>query len=119
MKTLSVVLLSTAKSKEGLHIRLCLDSFVLLLQKSKLQADCEREIAQIRWKYETKISETEAEYLVKRNKLQLNENMVLMNKILAEAFHSKCMDVQASAPRAVHKGMHQFYTCRSCMLLLP
>lgn len=82
------------------------------MQKSKLKADCEKEIevvvAQIRMKYETKIRETEAECLLKSNELQANQNKVLMNKILAEAFRSKCVDLRASAGQAVQQGKREF-----------
>lgn len=90
------------------------------MQKSKLKADCEKEIegmlAQIRGKYETKIQEAEAQYSLKLNELQTNQNKVMMNKILAEAFQSKCMDLRASTAMAVQQGMHE---CHFFALYIP
>jgi hypothetical protein len=61
----------------------------------QLKSDCEKEIeevvAQIRRKYETKIQEMEAEFDIKKKELDVNHTKVLMNKILADAFRSKCM----------------------------
>lgn len=69
-------------------------------QKNQLKSECDREVeevvTQIRRKYEIRLKEMEAEFLVKKKELDANENKVLMNKILAEAFRSKCMDIKAS-----------------------
>ncbi|KAK7850706.1 helicase protein mom1, partial [Quercus suber] len=69
-----------------------------LEQKLQLKSDCEKEIeelsAQIRLKYDMKIQEVESEFLLKKKELDANRNKVLMNKILAEAFRSKCMDLR-------------------------
>ncbi|KAK4405859.1 hypothetical protein Sango_0592400, partial [Sesamum angolense] len=65
---------------------------------SQLKSDCEKEIqemiTQIRKKYEVKLQESEAAFRLKRNELDKNQTKVLMNKILAEAFRSKCLDVR-------------------------
>ncbi|KAL0376763.1 UNVERIFIED_CONTAM: hypothetical protein Scaly_0793900 [Sesamum calycinum] len=67
-------------------------------QTSQLKSDCEKEIqemiTQIRKKYEVKLQESEAAFRLKRNELDKNQTKVLMNKILAEAFRSKCLDVR-------------------------
>ncbi|CAA0822820.1 Helicase protein MOM1, partial [Striga hermonthica] len=60
----------------------------------RLQYDCEKEIQdiinQIRNKYNTKLQEAETELKSKRNELDKNHNKVVMNKLLAAAFRSKC-----------------------------
>ena len=64
-------------------------------QKLRLKSDCNKEIeeviAEIRMKYEVKCQETEAAFLLKKTELDTYHSKVLMNKILAEAFHSKCL----------------------------
>ncbi|XWS28986.1 hypothetical protein CRYUN_Cryun25bG0118000 [Craigia yunnanensis] len=69
-------------------------------KKLQLKLECEKEIeevvAQIRQKYEHKLLEKEAEFLLQKKELDVNYNKVLLNKILAEAFRSKCMDNRAS-----------------------
>ncbi|KAK0583701.1 hypothetical protein LWI29_001666 [Acer saccharum] len=66
--------------------------------KLQLKSDCDREIeevvTQIRKKYEIKLKETEAEFLTKKREVDANHNKVLMNKILADAFRSKCTDLK-------------------------
>ncbi|KAK3226957.1 hypothetical protein Dsin_006819 [Dipteronia sinensis] len=68
--------------------------------KLRLKSDCDREIeevvTQIRRKYEIKLKETEAEFLTKKREVDANHNKVLMNKILADAFRSKCTDLKQS-----------------------
>ncbi|KAE8729490.1 putative Kinase family protein / peptidoglycan-binding LysM domain-containing protein [Hibiscus syriacus] len=66
----------------------------------QLKLECDKEIeeavAQIRRKYEVKLKEREVEFLLQNKHLDVNYNKVLLNKILAEAFRSKCMDNRAS-----------------------
>ncbi|EEF32941.1 mom(plant), putative [Ricinus communis] len=71
--------------------------------KLQLKSDCEQEVAQIRKKYEVKLQELESEFLMKKKEMDMNEKKVLMNKILAEAFRSKCMDVKASSAPGIHQ----------------
>ncbi|KAL8501399.1 hypothetical protein ACS0TY_020802 [Phlomoides rotata] len=76
--------------------------------KSQLRSDCEKEIkeilAQINSKYDLKHQEAEAEFSHKRNGLEKNRNIVLMNKLLAESFSSCFRDlswlrgIQQAAP---------------------
>ncbi|KAK6163344.1 hypothetical protein DH2020_000208 [Rehmannia glutinosa] len=69
---------------------------------SWLKSDCEKEIqeiiAQIRNKYEVKLQDAEAEFILKRNGLHENRNKVVMNKLLAEAFGSICVKVSSGHP---------------------
>ncbi|XP_022728687.1 uncharacterized protein LOC111284231, partial [Durio zibethinus] len=80
--------------------------------KLQLKAECEKEIeevvAQIRRKYEVKLQEKEAEFLLLKKDLDVNYNKVLLNKILAEAFRSKCMDNRASGLAAQQEASSSF-----------
>ncbi|CAL1366809.1 unnamed protein product [Linum trigynum] len=83
------------------RIRRELDHIANVHEKEKMQlkSDCEKEIeevvAQIRNKYEVKMKEKEKEIMLSKRELDANHNKILMNKILAEAFRSKCMDIRA------------------------
>ncbi|GFZ13121.1 hypothetical protein Acr_23g0015060 [Actinidia rufa] len=80
----------------------------------KILKEIEEIIAEIRRKYEVKCQEAEAAFLLKKTELDTYHNKVLMNKILAEAFHSKCLGTlrmqqatqQATAPLPVHVVRH-------------
>ncbi|KAM3692138.1 hypothetical protein ACJW31_08G066000 [Castanea mollissima] len=78
--------------------------------KLQLKSDCEKEIeelaAQIRRKYDMKIQEMESEFLLKKKELDANRNKVLMNKILAEAFRSKCMDLRVPGPSGMPRDVN-------------
>ncbi|XP_040949489.1 helicase protein MOM1 isoform X2 [Gossypium hirsutum] len=75
--------------------------------KLQLKLECEKEIkeviVQIRQKYEAKLKEKEAEFLLHRTELSETYNKVLLHKILAEAFRSKCMDNRASGSAGIKK----------------
>ncbi|KAL8262995.1 hypothetical protein R6Q59_024344 [Mikania micrantha] len=75
--------------------------------KQKLNSECEKEIAdivaQIRLKYDAKHLEADAAYDKKKMEIEINIDKVNMNKILAEAFRSKCQDLTPSG----HTGMQQ------------
>ncbi|CAK9167786.1 unnamed protein product, partial [Ilex paraguariensis] len=83
--------------------------------KVRLKSECDKEIeeiiAQIRSKYEAKLQEAEAAFLLKKNIFDTNHNKVLMNKILAEAFRSKCVDLRSTGslgmPQAMPSGLMQ------------
>ncbi|XP_059297528.1 uncharacterized protein LOC132050331 isoform X1 [Lycium ferocissimum] len=68
--------------------------------KLRLRSDCEKEIedmiAQIRKKYDDKLQEAETVFLRKKKELDVNQNKVLMNKLLADAFRCKCMNLKPS-----------------------
>ncbi|XP_073264631.1 uncharacterized protein [Populus alba] len=72
-----------------------------ILQKLQLKSDCEKEIveviAQIHKKHDIKLQEIESDFQCKKKEMNDNQNKVLMNKILAEAFKTKCMDSRASS----------------------
>lgn len=89
------------------------ENFLSFEQKLQLKLDCEKEIkeaiVQIRQKYEAKLKEKEAEFLLHRTELSETYNKVLMHKILAEAFRSKCMDNMASGSAGTKKGESYSY----------
>ncbi|XP_027085680.1 uncharacterized protein [Coffea arabica] len=76
--------------------------------KLRFQSECEKEIeemiAQIRSKYEAKHRDAETAFLLKKTELDTNQKKVLMNKILAEAFRSKCLDLKPSAVLSMPQG---------------
>ncbi|XP_073312185.1 uncharacterized protein [Primulina huaijiensis] len=75
---------------------------------SQLKSKCEMEIqdiiTRIRNDYDRKLKNTEAEYMLKKNELGKNQALVLMNKMLAEAFRSKCLDHRPSGLLEVQQG---------------
>ncbi|XP_038706805.1 helicase protein MOM1-like isoform X2 [Tripterygium wilfordii] len=89
--------------------------------KLLLKSDCDKEIeevvAQIRKKYEIKLQEVEAEFLTKKKDMDENLNKVLMNKILAEAFRSKCMDTRVATARGLPQaGLHSGFPQMTAVL---
>ncbi|XP_048136732.1 uncharacterized protein LOC115730951 [Rhodamnia argentea] len=77
--------------------------------KLLLVSDCGKEIeeivAQIRRKYDLKLKEIEAEYLAKNKELDMNQGKVLMNRMLAEAFKSKCSDIRVSGANGIQQDV--------------
>lgn len=79
-------------------------------QKQQLKSDCEKEIeevvAQIREKYDAKLQDVEAAFVMKKKELDINQKKVTMNKILADAFRTKCMDFnKPSGAPGVQQGI--------------
>lgn len=78
----------------------------------QLKSDCEKEIeevvAKIRQNYVNKLQAVEALFVAKKKELDTNHNRVLMNKILADAFRSKCMDARAFGTPGVQQGLYLF-----------
>ncbi|GMG98857.1 hypothetical protein Nepgr_000697 [Nepenthes gracilis] len=87
----------------------------------RLESDCEKEIeemvAQIHRKYATKRQEAEASFLGMKKELDSNQNKVLMNKILAEAFRYKCIDYRAAS--GIPQAMNSSYTQQLLQLQQP
>lgn len=52
-----------------------------------------------------KIQDAEAKYSLKKNRLDKNQNKVLMNKLLAEAFNSDCLDLWSSGLPEMQQGI--------------
>lgn len=72
--------------------------------KSECEKAIEEVIAQIRNKFEAKLHDAEIAFHLKKNELDKNHNNVLMNRILAEAFRSKCLDLKPSSPSRLQQG---------------
>lgn len=76
---------------------------------AQLESDCAKEIEEVRNRYEGKIRDIKAAQLQKRKELEKNRHKVQMNRILAEAFRSKCTNPRASgAPRMNHAAASTF-----------
>lgn len=73
--------------------------------KLGLKSELEEIIAQLCREYEAKLKDAESAFLLKKNELDVNHNKVLMNKILADAFRSKCLDIGPSRPMAMQQGV--------------
>lgn len=65
---------------------------IFLEQKMRMKFELEESIAQLRRNYEAKCKDAEAAFLWKKKELDNNHNKVLVNKILADAFRSKCVE---------------------------
>lgn len=77
----------------------------LFEQKLQLKSDCERELEEVRLKYDRKLQDDEVEFQKKMKILDSNLSLVLMNKIWAEAFKSKCMDLKVSGASVLEQGI--------------
>lgn len=84
-------------------------NYLSFVQKKQLKLDCEKEIeevaAQIRGKYNAKLQDVDAAFVLKKKELEINQKKVTMNKILADAFRSKCMDAKASGAPGMQQGI--------------
>lgn len=76
--------------------------------KLHLRSECKKEIeeaiAPIRKKYDLKLQEVEAAYLLKKKELDMNQNKILMNKALVDAFRFTFMDAKISDLPVVPPG---------------
>lgn len=72
----------------------------------QLKSDCERELEEVRRKYDIKLQESENEFQLKKNYLDISHNLVRMNQLWAEAFRYKCMDSRASGVPGMHQGTY-------------
>jgi hypothetical protein len=71
-------------------------------KKSILKAELERKMAEVQAEFRRKFHEVEAEHNTRTTKIEKDKNLVIMNKLLANAFLSKCTDKKVSpsgAPR--------------------
>ncbi|XP_060169506.1 uncharacterized protein LOC132600393 isoform X2 [Lycium barbarum] len=83
--------------------------------KSECKKEIEEVIAPIRQKYEVKLLEAEAAYVLKKKELDMNQHKILMNKALADSFRFTCMDanfpgfsgLQQVAPPGYMQHLHQ------------
>nr|XP_043609532.1 helicase protein MOM1-like isoform X2 [Erigeron canadensis] len=85
------------------------DNVIRSLEETQqnLKSDCEKEIAEtianIKQKYEVKSQDAVSASVLKKNEIDSHLNRVLMNKVLADAFRSKCQDHTAFG----HSGTQQ------------
>ncbi|KAL8057633.1 hypothetical protein ABFX02_04G195900 [Erythranthe guttata] len=81
-----------------------------LQMKSDCQNEIKETIAQILKKYEVKHQNSVSEFRSKKNELEKNHKMVLMNKRLAEAFRTNCLDFSCFDHRGIiHQGVPYSY----------
>lgn len=80
----------------------CEDAIMRL--KSDMEKEIEEVIAEIRQKYEAKLNAEEAAFAQKKKELDTNHNKVLMNKRLADAFRSKCLE-RPSGPLQIQRAV--------------
>lgn len=60
-------------------------------------------MAEVRAEFQRKFIEVEAEHNTKTTEIERNKNLVIMNKLLANAFLSKCTEKKTS-PSAAPRG---------------
>ncbi|WZY97202.1 hypothetical protein YC2023_069531 [Brassica napus] len=77
------------------------------LPRSVLKAEFDRKMAELQAEYQRKFHEVEAEHTAKATKLQTSKNFVIMNKLLTNAFLSKCASRMESHPSAAPRGRIQ------------
>ncbi|RDX66559.1 Helicase protein MOM1, partial [Mucuna pruriens] len=65
--------------------------------KLRLKTDFEKELEELRRKYDIKFQQTEVEFKQTKATLDTSFNIVRMNKFLADAFRSKCSILKASS----------------------
>ncbi|EOA39477.1 hypothetical protein CARUB_v10008075mg [Capsella rubella] len=75
-------------------------------KKSVLKSELERKIAEVRAEFQRRFQEVEAEHNTKTTEIEMNKNLVIMNKLLANAFLSKCTEKKTS-PSAAPRGRIQ------------
>ena len=85
---------------------LYVDICPFLEQKTHLQYECDKEIAQIRLKYEIKQQEVDAESSTKKEEFDDNQKKVCMNVILADAFMSTYMELIPAGRSGSQQGTY-------------
>lgn len=78
--------------------------FIACVQKSILKAELERKMAEVQAEYQRKFNEVEAEHNNRKTEIETKKNLVFMNKLLANAFLSKCTDKKASHASPAPRG---------------
>lgn len=79
--------------------------FYLLEQKLQLKYDFEKELEELYRKYDIKRKEVEVEFQNIRKNLDTRNKIVFVNKILAEAFRAKSMDLKVSGASRMQQGI--------------
>ncbi|XP_050883884.1 helicase protein MOM1 isoform X3 [Lathyrus oleraceus] len=75
--------------------------------KLQLKSEFEKELAELRRKYDVKFQEAEVEFLQTKKTLETNLKTVCVSRILAHAFRSKCLDLKAGASGMLHDSIPQ------------
>ncbi|XP_019091616.1 PREDICTED: helicase protein MOM1-like [Camelina sativa] len=75
-------------------------------KKSVLKSELERKMAELRAEFQRRFQEVEAEHNTKTTEIETNKNHIIMNKLLANAFLSKCTEKKTS-PSAAPRGRIQ------------
>ncbi|KAK9061557.1 hypothetical protein SSX86_018739 [Deinandra increscens subsp. villosa] len=82
----------------------------VFLQKQKIKSDHEKEladiIAQVNARYEARNQSAEAAYQLRKKEIDTYFKRVVMNKVLAETFKSKCQDLSPISPSETEGGTH-------------
>ncbi|KAG4384645.1 hypothetical protein AAZX31_13G306000 [Glycine max] len=76
-------------------------------RKSQLKTDFEKELEELRRKYDVKFQGIEVEFKQRKTTLDTNRNVVHMNKFLAAAFRSKCSTLKPSCTSGMLPGFAQ------------
>lgn len=71
----------------------------------RLKTDFEKELEELRRKYDVKFQEIETEFKQTKMTLDTSLNAVRMNQFLADAFRSKCSTLKASCTPGMLQGM--------------
>ncbi|XP_058780148.1 helicase protein MOM1-like isoform X2 [Vicia villosa] len=75
--------------------------------KLQLKSEFEKELAELRRKYDLKFQEAEVEFQQTKKTLETNLKTVCVSRILAHAFRSKCLDLKAGASGMQHDSIPQ------------
>ncbi|KAL5082395.1 hypothetical protein RYX36_010816 [Vicia faba] len=75
--------------------------------KLRLKSEFEKELAELRRKYDVKFQEAEVEFQQTKKTLETNLKTVCVSRILAHAFRSKCLDLKAGASGVQHDSIPQ------------
>ncbi|CAA7021229.1 unnamed protein product [Microthlaspi erraticum] len=80
---------------------------------SILRAELERKLAEVRAEYQRKFHEVEVEKNARETEVERTKNIVIMNKLLGNAFLSKCTTKIASHPSEAPRGRIQQLALRA------
>ena len=75
----------------------------------RLKSDFQKELAELRRKYEVKFQEIEVEFQHTKKTLDTNLNTVYVNKVLVNVFKSNGLDLRVCGASGVQHGMFDFH----------
>ncbi|XP_018491623.1 helicase protein MOM1 [Raphanus sativus] len=85
-------------------------------KKSVLKAEFDRKMTELQAEYQRNLHEVQAEHTAKATKLQTSKNFIIMNKLLTNAFLSKCTSRMESHPSAAPRGRIQQLAQRAAQM---